>query len=311
LRWEGITTRGSGADGEQPSNRSSVWTPLLHAVWKPDPKGRDQIRMSLTRSYKAPTLGTLLGRPSLSFRFPPPGANTPTSPDRAGNPNLKPELASGIDLAAERYLEAGGVLSANVFYRQIKDYMRNVTTLETVSWAPVQRWVSRAQNVGDATTQGLELEAKFRLSEVMADAPPLELRSNVAFFHSRVKSVPGPDNRLDQQPKMTANFGADYRFRGTPLTIGGNINYTPAYDTRLSEEQTAQIGLKRPFDAYALWTFKPGLALRLSATNWFPRNYLTGGSLDFESTPGTFTRETSRTVTSTFAQWQLRLEMKL
>ncbi|HET9208393.1 MAG TPA: TonB-dependent receptor, partial [Burkholderiaceae bacterium] len=39
LRWEGIYTQGTGADGEQPSNRSSVWTPLLHAVWKPDPKG--------------------------------------------------------------------------------------------------------------------------------------------------------------------------------------------------------------------------------------------------------------------------------
>jgi outer membrane receptor for ferrienterochelin and colicins len=311
LRWEGIYTQGTGADGEQPTNRSSVWTPLLHAVWKPDPKGRDQIRMSLTRSYKAPTLGSLLGRPSLSFRFPVPGANTPTSPDRAGNPNLKPELATGIDIAVERYLTAGGVLSANVFYRQISDYMRSVTTLETVSWAPVPRWVSRPQNVGDASTQGLELEAKFRLSEVMADAPPLELRSNVSFFRSHVKSVPGPNNRLDQQPDMTFNVGADYRFRGTPLSVGGNINYTPDYDTRLSDEQAALTGSKRVFDAYALWTFKPGLALRLSANNWLPRDYTTGGALDFESSPGTFTRETSRTVTSSFTQWQLRLEMKL
>jgi iron complex outermembrane receptor protein len=276
--------------------------------------------MSLTRSYKAPTMQSLIGRPSISARFPtvncgtdPLCPNTPTSPDRAGNPNLKPELATGIDLAAERYLQAGGVLSANVFYRQISDYMRNVTTLETVSYAPLQRWVSRPQNVGDATTQGLELEAKFRLSEVMSDAPPLELRSNVAFFRSRVKSVPGPDNRLDQQPDMTVNLGADYRFRGAPLTIGGNINHTPGYDTQVSPEQTALTGSKRVFDLYALWTFKPGLALRLSVKNGLPRDYLTGGSLDFETAPGsgTFTRETSRTITSTFTEWQLWLEMKL
>jgi iron complex outermembrane receptor protein len=321
LRWEGITTQGTGADNDQPRNRSSVWTPLLHAVWKPDPKGRDQIRISLTRSYKSPTLGSLIGRPSISSRFPVTGCatdpvcpNAPTAPDRAGNPNLKPELATGIDLAAERYLQAGGVLSANVFYRRISDYMRNVTTLETVSWSPgTPRWVSRPQNVGDADTRGLELEAKFRLSEVMADAPPLELRSNVSFFRSHVKNVPGPDNRLDQQPDMTVNLGADYRFRGTPLTIGGNINYTPGYDTQVSAEQSALTGSKRAFDVYGLWTFKPGLALRLSATNWLPRDYLTGGSLDFESTPGSgsFTRETSRTLTSTFTQWQLRLEMKL
>jgi iron complex outermembrane receptor protein len=321
LRWEGIVTRGTGENGEHPSNRSSVWTPLLHAVWKPDPKGRDQIRMSLTRSYKAPTLQNLLARPSISTRFPATDCatdpvicpNTPTSPDRAGNPNLKPELATGLDVAAERYLAAGGVLSANVFVRRITDYMRSVTTLETVSWSAVPRWVSRPQNVGTAITQGLELEAKFRMSEVMADAPPLELRSNASFFSSRVKSVPGPDNRLDQQPKMTANLGADYRFRGTPQTIGGNVNLTPGYDTRLSEDQVVRIGLKRAFDTYALWTFKPGVALRLSANNIAPRDYATGSTLDFESTPGSGNtiRETSNTETRTYTQWQLRLELKL
>ena len=57
LRWESISTRGSVAEGEpEAHNRSSVWTPLLHAVWKPDPKGRDQVRFSLTRSYRSPTL---------------------------------------------------------------------------------------------------------------------------------------------------------------------------------------------------------------------------------------------------------------
>jgi len=320
LRWESIVTQGAGADGAAPSNRSSVWTPLLHAVWKPDPKGRDQIRMSLTRSYKAPTLQSLLGRPSISARFPSTGCatdpdcpNTPTSPDRAGNPDLKPELATGIDVAAERYLAAGGVLSANLFVRRLSNYMRSVTSLETVSYATVPRFVSRPRNVGDAVTQGIELEAKFRLSEVMADAPPLELRSNVSFFRSRVKTVPGPDNRLDQQPDMTANVGADYRFRGTPLTIGGNINVTPGYDTRLSDDQIVQAGLKRAFDVYALWTIKPGMALRLSANNLAPRDFTNGNSLEFETAPnsGVFRRESQRTDTTTYTQWQLRLELKL
>jgi len=318
LRWEGITTSGTGESGEQVTNRSSVWSPLLHAVWKPDPKGRDQIRMSLTRSYKSPPLQSLLARPAISPRFPTVGCgtdpdcpNTPTSPDFAGNPDLKPELATGIDLAAERYLAAGGLLSANVFVRQISNYMRRVTTLESVSWSPVPRWVSRPQNVGDAWTGGLELEAKFRMSEVMADAPPLELRANMGLFESRVKSVPGPDNRLDQQPNMTANLGADYRFRSVPLTIGGNLNYTPGYETRLSEEQAAAVGDKLAFDAYALWTFRPGLALRLSASNLTARDYTTGGGLDFTSSLGAATRETTRTVVDTYTQWQLRLEMKL
>ena len=156
-RWEGIATRSSAA-----SNRSSVWTPLLHAVWKVEPGSRDQVRFSLTRSYRSPTLQNLIARPSINNRFPLPGANTPTQPDRAGNPALKPELATGIDIAVERYLPGGGLLSANIFRRNISNFLRSQTALESVPWSAVPRWVVRTQNVGDATTQGVELEAKFR-----------------------------------------------------------------------------------------------------------------------------------------------------
>jgi iron complex outermembrane receptor protein len=166
--------------------------------------------------------------------------------------------------------------------------------------------VSRPQNVGDAITQGLELEAKFRASDMWADAPPIDLRMNASFFRSRVKSVPGPDNRLDQQPSATANLGADYRFRGTPLKIGGNFNWNPAYNTRLSEMQTAYQGAKRVLDAYALWTFNPDLQLRVSASNLTALDYVTGGS--FDSGP---LRQSSETTARSYVNLQLRLEIKL
>ena len=281
LRWEGIHTRGSVEEGQpEASNRSNVWSPLVHAVWRPDPKGRDQVRISLTRSYRSPTLSNLIARPSVNTRNPLPGPNTPTQPDRAGNPNLKPELATGIDIAVERYLAGSGLLSANVFHRNISDYMRSVTTLESVSYASVPRWVSRAQNVGDAVTQGLELEAKLRASDVVEGAPRIDVRANASFFRSRVKSVPGPDNRIDQQPDLTANLGADHRFAGVPLTLGGNVNWTPGYTTRVSDVQAVSVGRKLGIDAYGLWIFNPALALRLTFSNLDPRDYLTGSAVD-------------------------------
>ncbi len=320
LRWEVITTRGetgqlaqgSGGRAAQ-ANRSSVWTPLLHAVWKPAPASRDQLRFSLTRSYRSPTLQNLIGRPSINTRYPAPGSNTPTQPDRAGNPDLKPELATGLDIAAERYLAGGGLLSASVFHRQIKNYLRSRTALEEVAWSPGEpRYVSRPQNVGDAVTQGLEFEAKFRASELIAGAPNVDLRANASVFRSRVDAVPGPDNRLDQQPDYSANLGADYRVPGWPLTIGGNLNWTPGYDTRLSEIQTAYQGRKVVVDAYGLWVFGPALQLRLSASNLSPRDYLTGASTDgVEPLTGLPYRETSTTTARTFLNVQLRLEMKL
>ena len=310
LRWEGITTQGSAESGSgEASNRSSVWTPLLHAVWKPEPQSQDQVRFSLTRSYRSPSLQNLIARPSVNTRYPAPGPNTPTQPDRAGNAALKPELATGIDIAIERFLRNGGLLSANVFIRQIIDYMRSETSLEDVSWSPGQpRWVSRTQNVGDAVTQGIELESKFRLSDLVDGVPKVDVRANASLFRSRVKGVPGPDNRLDQQPGATANLGADYRFIGLPLTIGGNLNWTPAYDTRLSDVQTAYQGRKAVADAYALWIFNPSLQLRLTLSNLDPRDYVTGGSV-VDTDAGI--RETSMTTGPTYLNLQVRLEIRL
>ncbi|MEP7297844.1 MAG: TonB-dependent receptor [Burkholderiales bacterium] len=312
LRWEGITTRGSGESGDdqRATNRSSVWTPLLHAVWKPEPEGRDQVRFSLTRSYRSPTLQNLIARPRINPRSPAPGPNLQTQPDYAGNPGLRPELATGIDIAVERYLAGSGLLSANVFHRQLRNYMRSQVALEDVSWSPGQpRWVSRPQNIGDAVTQGIELEAKFRLSDVIGEtAPKVDVRANASAFRSRVKSVPGPDNRLDQQPDYTANLGADYRVPGLPLTLGGNLNWTPAYDTRVSDAQTAYQGRKLAIDAFGLWTFSPTLQLRVTATNLAPRDYVTGSGVD---DAGALTRETATTVAPTYLNVQFRLEMKL
>ncbi len=315
LRWEGITTRGdTGQDGAEarPTNRTSVWTPLLHAVWKPDPKKRDQIRVSLTRSYRSPSTGNLIARPSINRDYDPAlGPNPRTSPDSAGNPALKPELATGIDVAAERYLEGGGVLSANLFHRNISNLIRSQVAQEQVSWSPFDRWVRRAQNIGGATTSGLELEAKFRLDQAVEGAAPVELRANASFFTSRVKSVPGPDNRLDQQARATANLGADYRLRGLPLTLGGNLNWVPGTTTRLEAEQTVTTSTKLVWDGFALWTISPTVGLRLLANNLVPRDFSTTTVTDVQVASGDTERTTGRSTGPSYVNWQLRLELKL
>ncbi len=303
LRYEAITTEASDISGPK-SNNSSVWTPLLHALWKPDPAKRDQVRMSLTRSYRTPTLHNLMARPVNSGEV----DSRPTRPDRIGNPDLRPEMATGIDVAFERYLTGGGVLSANVFRREITDLIR-YTVSEQIGpyWAPNQtRWVSSPINIGDASTQGLELEAKFRLNQAFTDAWPIDIRSNVSFFSSKVKQVPGPNNRLDQQPDMTANLGADYRIRRIPLTLGGNLNWNPDYDTRRTEQQFFYQGVKRVADVYGLWRISPASAIRLTVSNLQPRDYITASTFDNVSY-----RESSRTTDRNWRNVQLRLELKI
>jgi len=310
LRGETITT-GSSSAGNPVSNRSSVWTPLLHAVWKVGENSRDQVRASLTRSYRSPNLSDLIARPSINSQYACPdnalcGANVINYPDRMGNPDLKPEVARGLELAYENYLSLGGIVSVNAFYRRIQDLIRVEPELETVSWASVPRWVARPRNIGDATTYGVELEAKFRLDQFLTDAWPVNIRSNLSLFRSRVEQIPGPHNTLDQQPRGTANLGFDYRLRSLPLTLGANVNYTPAYEIQQTELQLTNLDKKRVADAFALWTFSPSLAVRLSAANLAPLDYFTGSVITTDKAV-----ITARSGGPSYTQWQLRWEIKI
>lgn len=298
-RYEGLTTQGNTSTGDV-TNRNSVFTPLLHAMWRPNPDSRDQVRMSLTRSFKTPSMPTLLARRTYV-----PVANADTSPtyaDSVGNPNLKPEIATGLDVAAERYLPQGGVLSASAFHRRVQNLIRSVTSFENSS----QRWVSSPQNISEAVTEGFEFEAKFRLDQMVPDALPIELRNNLSFYRSRVLSIMGPDNRLDQQPAMTANVGGDYRMRSLPLTVGGNVSYNPGYTTRTSDVQWYTVSQKRVIDVYGLWRVDNNTSWRLTLSNLDPRYYNT---TSLYNTPSFV--ENNNTRNQSWTNVQIRLEKKL
>lgn len=308
LRYEEIQTKSSSA-ADAFVNTSRVLTPLAHVVWRFDSPRRDQLRLSLTQSYRAPNVNQLTPKPTLAVSYPVPGPNLYTAPDRAGNPMLKPERANGLDLAYEHYLSAGGIMSANLFARQLRDVIRNVTTLEDVSWASSSRYVNRPQNLGDARTFGVELEAKFRVSELVADAGALgrlSVKMNGSFYTSKVAAVPGPDNRIDGQPAFTGNLGLDYRFTGLPLALGGNLAWTPSYEVQQTESQRQKLSTKRVFDAYATWNVSSGTRLRFSVSNFAPLDSVTQ-TTNFEGS----IRQGTLNVARTDVNYSLRLEMRL
>ncbi|WP_288380040.1 TonB-dependent siderophore receptor [uncultured Massilia sp.] len=150
LRWEGLETRSEGNTFEATTNRSTVWSPLAQTLYKL-PDSRDQLRLALTRTYKAPSANSLVPR-----RFTTPN-NSQTDPDFRGNPDLKPELATGIDASYEHYWAEKALLSASVSVRRIGDYTRQGLVFEN------GRWIQTPVNDGRADTRSLELEAKFPL----------------------------------------------------------------------------------------------------------------------------------------------------
>lgn len=255
LRWEGIRTKSDGTGLEQSSNTSSVWSPLMQTLYKLQSRPGEQVRFALTRTYKAPNTNSLIRRRFSSVD------NSPTSPDFTGNPDLKPELATGVDLAYEIFWGQSSSMSFAASMRRLTDYNR--TGLLFIDG----RWTQLPINDGKAQTKSLEFDTKFPVQSVWKSAPPLDFRFNMNRNWSSVESVPGPNNRLDQQTPFSATLGLDYRMQGGMIVAGGNFSMKQGGAVRISENQTIFQTPKRELDVYGLYKITPKAQVRLTLSN--------------------------------------------
>ena len=99
-----------------------------------------------------PPISSLTPRPYTSSN------NGPLTPDEQGNPDLRPESATGLDLAFEQYWEKGAQISFGAFVRGIDAVVRDETRLLN------GRWVAAPFNGGSAIVWGLETDTRFGLA---------------------------------------------------------------------------------------------------------------------------------------------------
>ena len=302
LRMEEVRTRSAGSVAEI-DNLARITAPSLHLNYRFDPKGKDQIRANLSRSFKLPDLGALLGRYVFNTTYEREFTNTPIAADRAGNPLLRPELASGVDLAYEHYPAGGGVISVGVFNRRIDDLIRQNVTLETVAGTSALRWVSRPRNVGQASSRGLELEIKGRGEEwfpmAFDQSSGVQLRGALSIYESHVDQVDGPDNWLEAQPPWLANMGFDARIRSTGWTWGMSLVLQPAYSTQQTDRQLTRRSALRTLDAFASWRIDRSIQFRVGLVNILAPDNVTSRAvedLDGFSASSAIRRDTLRTL---------------
>jgi outer membrane receptor protein involved in Fe transport len=258
----------------------------------PGGSGR-QLRFAYSRTYKAPTVDQLTARRYEA------AVNTRFQADSGGNPDLRPELANGIDITYEHFLPTGAMFSASVSRRDITDYIR--TTLDVDANG---RWVYRPVNDGDALVRTLQLEAKAP-GKALGDAfKDIDLRASFTRNWSRVSSVPGPGNRLDGQTPMSATAGIDYR-KGD-LTMGSSLSWQKGGWVRISDAQSQYQQTRRDLDAYLLVKFNPHYQMRFSANNILGQD----SSIDrlYRDAAGT-SRETN--FSPSYARFGVNLEIKL
>ena len=235
LRWEGLQNDVMGRTMDRVRNKSSVVSPVAQLLWKLPGSEKDQVRLALSRTYKAPQTRLLVPR-----RYTINNGNSPTNPDVRGNPELRPELAWGLDAGYEKYFRKDGVASVSAYVRRIEDVVLYALTPE------IRPWLSAPSNKGNAKVAGIEADTKFTPHR------DLDLRANLGYNWSELDAIPGPDNRLAEQVRVTSNLGFDYR-PSPAWTVGANLNLQFAGAQRISEQQRAYTGPRRNLDLYALW----------------------------------------------------------
>ena len=253
LRWEGIRIRAAGNTFDSTRSSSGVWSPVLQTLWKVPGRKGDQLRFALTRTYKAPDLANLLPRRQAWDN------NSATEPDPQGNPDLKPELAWGVDASYEHYWAENAMVSVSTSLRRIDDYTSNRIYFDGL------RWIFMPVNDGRAAIRTLQLETKFPLKSLYAEAPAIDLRAGVTRNWARVASVPGPDNRFERQTPLSANLGMDYT-RGA-LALGSSFAYQRNGRVRVTGNRSFSTEARGDLEAYAAWRFDAKRLLRLSLSN--------------------------------------------
>ncbi len=280
LRWEGVNTTSSGNTFTTATNHSSVWSPLAQTLYKlPDREG-EQIRFALTRTYKAPSPNSLIPTRFLTLD------NQPTSPDNQGNPDLRPELATGIDIAAEKFWKNGASTSLSFAVRNITQYNRAELGLIN------GRWVIMPVNDGTAYSRSLEFDVKAPIQKIYPTSPAIDLRINLNRNWSAVEAVPGPDNLLDKQTPFSGTFGLDYRTKGGEFSCGTSFSFRAGGLTRTAITQSAYQTARRDLEMYALWKVTPKTQMRLTLSNILRTEYVEGANY-FDGTGSVESRQTN------------------
>lgn len=262
LRWEGLQTDSSGNVFDAVASRVSVFSPVLQARYQA-PGSTDQWRVGLSRSYKPPTPRDLMPRRYVT------ADNTPTTPNWQGNPTLQPELAWGLDAGWERALGKGSQIGLNAYLKRVDDVIGG----ELLQQDGV--WVFRRANQGKADLWGATLDAQIALRELAPEAPDMDLRASLSWNHSRMRDVPGPDNRLAEQSPLGLTLSVDHRVAGTGLSWGSSFAWQSEGTVKLGIDRWAGKSPSRVLDAYALWRSGPATQWRLSLGNLLDADELT------------------------------------
>lgn len=224
LRYEGTQFSASGTGvnngtfvANEVNNDYHNWLPALHA--RRDLDASTALRAAWTKSVVRPTFGQLA-----------PGFVIDGDEAQFGNPTLQPMRSDNLDLGIERRLGYAGVLSAYVFYKDIKNFVYQTDVAGSGQWAAFDEAITFA-NGEKGTLKGLELAWSQTFRQLPAPWNGLLASANASVVSSnaRLESATGSSREipLPNQSDRSANLMLGYEAGAFGARLA--LNYKSAY----------------------------------------------------------------------------------
>lgn len=155
-----------------------------------------------------------------------------------GNPNLEPTHSMNLDIMAEHYFKKLGMISAGVFYKDIRDFIIK-KELRKHSYNG-KEWKKFVQpiNGGDAKLYGFEAAFQRSLDFLPGFLKNFGVYANYTYTKSEVKNfqVEGRESEelsLPGTPENTLN--ASLYYEAKKLTLRASLNYADAFIDEVGE----------------------------------------------------------------------------
>jgi outer membrane receptor for ferrienterochelin and colicins len=250
LRIERISRRSADHTDTSRSASETGVNPSLHYLWA---FARDtNLRASIARKVKQPKFDQL---------------NPYTRLDKGvlkgGNPDLRAERALGYELGLEHFFWGNrGVVGANLYRRDVRDYIQKETRVED----GVE--TERPFNVGRARFHGIEFD--WRIPLLRKGPHELNLTGNHSEMRGKVWAG-GKRGEVKDMPERMTNLGLDWYHRPSHVSAGIHVNYQPEFTRKGVNDDGVQETKTRSsatlLDAYVGKRFGPQAELRLIAKN--------------------------------------------
>lgn len=247
----------SPAETQLDRRTQNLWLPSLHIGYSPNPLQRWHLQ--LAKTYRAPKfedLSDYVREREGNF----------TQPDLGGNPHLRNETATGLELGFSQVLLRDqrnvGQFKVNLFARDISNGLsKELAPYAAEDWNgnPTERWMLTTVNRGKTRIWGLESGVRYDLA-----ALPLSVRADLTLTQSRVAGQAAPARLMGQSPAVL-DLGFDARTQSAgllPERFGATLRLEAGYKSRVNPEMWGRMKPLATLHLHSLWKLEHGVRLR-------------------------------------------------